>query len=57
MNRQLLSKVAVWFVVAMVLFTVFKQFETGATGPGSTVAYSEFISDVQNRRITSATFQ
>ena len=41
----------------MVLFTVFKQFETGATGPGSTVAYSEFIADVQNRKIKSATIQ
>ena len=30
MNNQWFSKVAVWMVIALVLFTVFKQFDRGA---------------------------
>jgi cell division protease FtsH len=42
-------------VIAMVLFTVFKQFE-GRTAAGvGNVGYSEFIQEVQARRIKSAT--
>ena len=41
------SKVAVWLIVALVLFTVFKQFE-GPTGRYSHVAYSDFLQDVRN---------
>ena len=29
MNNQWFSKVAVWMVIALVLFTVFKQFDRG----------------------------
>ena len=31
MNNQWFSKIAVWLVIALVLFTVFKQFDRGAT--------------------------
>ena len=55
MNNSWFSKVAVWMVIAMVLFTVFKQFE-GRTAAGvGNVGYSEFIQEVQARRIKSAT--
>ena len=55
MNNSWFSKVAVWMVIAMVLFTVFKQFE-GRTAAGvGNVGYSEFIQEVQARRIRSAT--
>ena len=48
MNNQWFSKVAVWLVIAMVLFTVFKQFDTrGGVGSG-TVSYSEFLEQVRN---------
>ena len=50
------SKVAVWLIVALVLFTVFKQFE-GPTGRYSHVAYSDFLQDVRNGRVKSATIQ
>ncbi len=47
MNNSWFSKVAVWMVIAMVLFTVFKQFE-GRTAAGvGNVGYSEFIQEVQ----------
>ncbi|GAC1356676.1 MAG: ATP-dependent zinc metalloprotease FtsH [Variovorax sp.] len=54
LNNQWFSKVAVWLVIAMVLFTVFKQFDT-RTGVGSgTVNYSEFLEQVRNNQIKSA---
>ena len=57
MNNQWFSKIAVWLVIAMVLFTVFKQFDTrGSSGAGQ-IGYSEFLSDVRNNRIKSATIQ
>ena len=57
MNKQWFSKIAVWMVVALVLFTVFKQFDVRGPAGASTVGYSDFISDVHNRKIKSATIQ
>jgi len=49
-NNQWFSKVAVWLVIALVLFTVFKQFDRGVA-PGVDIGYSEFLDEVQARRI------
>ena len=57
MNNQWFSKVAVWLVIAMVLFTVFKQFDTRAVGAAGHMGYSEFLEEVRNNRIKSATIQ
>jgi cell division protease FtsH len=57
LNNQWFSKVAVWLVIAMVLFTVFKQFDTRATAGAGTVGYSEFLEEVRSNRIKSATIQ
>ncbi|MEK9951090.1 MAG: ATP-dependent zinc metalloprotease FtsH [Curvibacter sp.] len=57
MNNQWFSKVAVWLVVALVLFTVFKQFDARTAGATGTVGYSEFLDEVQNGRIKSALIQ
>ncbi|MBX3632313.1 MAG: cell division protein FtsH [Acidovorax sp. SCN 68-22] len=57
MNNQWFSKVAVWLVIAMVLFTVFKQFDTRVGASAGHVGYSEFLSEVRNNRIKSATIQ
>ncbi|KQW50754.1 MULTISPECIES: ATP-dependent zinc metalloprotease FtsH [unclassified Roseateles] len=54
MNNQWFSKFAVWIVIALVLFTVVKQFG-GTTAPGKQVTYSEFLDLVQANRIKSAT--
>ena len=54
LNNQWFSKVAVWLVIAMVLFTVFKQFDTRA-GPSGVVNYSEFLEQVRANQIKSAT--
>jgi cell division protease FtsH len=53
-NNQWFSKFAVWIVIALVLFTVVKQFG-GATAPGSQIGYSEFLDEVQARRIKQVT--
>src|SRR3954462_4086507 len=55
-NNQWFSKVAVWLVIALVLFTVFKQFDRGAT-TGNQVGYSDFLEEVRSKRIKSVTLQ
>jgi len=55
-NNQWFSKVAVWLVIALVLFTVFKQFErTGAQG--GAIGYSDFLEEVRGKRVRSVTLQ
>ena len=56
MNNQWFSKVAVWMVIALVLFTVFKQFDRGAA-QGSQIAYSDFLEEVRNKRVKAVTLQ
>ncbi|WP_285886594.1 ATP-dependent zinc metalloprotease FtsH [Hydrogenophaga intermedia] len=57
MNNQWFSKIAVWMVIAMVLFTVFKQFDGRATAGAGYIGYSEFLDQVKARQIKSATIQ
>jgi cell division protease FtsH len=57
LNNQWFSKIAVWMVIAMVLFTVFKQFEGANPAAAGTVGYSEFLDQVNAGRIKSATIQ
>nr|WP_229429252.1 ATP-dependent zinc metalloprotease FtsH [Massilia sp. ST3] len=46
------SKSAIWVVVALLLFMLFKQFDTHSVAGGSkTIAYSELLDDVKARRI------
>jgi cell division protease FtsH len=55
-NNQWFSKVAIWVVMALVLFAVFKQFDRTATR-SDTVAYSEFLDLVRDKRIKSVVLQ
>ena len=55
-NNQWFSKVAVWLVIALVLFTVFKQFDRSATQSGM-VGYSDFLEEVRTKRIKSVQLQ
>lgn len=57
MKNQWFSKIAVWMVIAMVLFTVFKQFDGGRMASASHMAYSDFLEEVRNNRVKSATIQ
>ena len=56
MNNQWFSKVAVWLVIALVLFTVFKQFDRGVSS-GAVIGYSEFLDEVAAKRIKSVVLQ
>ena len=50
------SKVAIWMVIALVLFTVFKQFD-GHSPSAQTVTYTQFMSDAQAGRISKVDIQ
>ncbi len=55
MNNQWFSKIAVWLVIAMVLFTVFKQFDTRTGASSNALGYSDFLEEVRGKRIKTAT--
>jgi cell division protease FtsH len=57
LNNQWFSKVAVWLVIALVLFTVFKQFDTRGSSGATSVGYSDFLEEVRNKHIKSAVIQ
>jgi len=53
----MIAKAAIWLVIALVLFTVFKQFE-GRQRPGEAyLPYSEFLAEVKAGRIKQVTIQ
>ena len=56
MNNQWFSKVAVWLVIALVLFFGFKQFERGAAQSGM-IGYSDFLEEVRSKRIKTVQLQ
>ena len=50
------SKAAIWVVIALVLFMVFKQFDGKGIGAGATLMpYSEFLDEVRSKHIKDAT--
>ncbi len=57
LKNQWFSKIAVWMVIAMVLFTVFKQFDGGRMASASHLGYSEFLDEVRNNRVKEAVIQ
>jgi cell division protease FtsH len=50
--NNMFSKAAVWMVIALVLFTVFKQFDS-RPGRGSDMPYSQFMAEARDGRIDS----
>ena len=50
--NNMFSKAAVWLVVALVLFTVFKQFDTRQVRGGD-MPYSQFMAEARDGRIDS----
>ena len=54
--NNMFSKAAIWVVIALVLFTVFKQFdERGLAGGATPIPYSDFLDEVKSQRIREAT--
>ena len=57
MNNQWFSKIAVWLVIGLVLFTVFKQFDSHSGANATILGYSDFLEEVRNKHIKSAVIQ
>ena len=55
MNNNMFSKAAVWLVIALVLFTVFKQFDKPRVQEG--VSYSQFMDDAKNGKVKNVIVQ
>ena len=56
--NNMFSKAAIWVVIALVLFTVFKQFDNRGMAAGATpIAYSDFIAEIKAGRIKDATIE
>ncbi|MFZ6742799.1 ATP-dependent zinc metalloprotease FtsH [Undibacterium sp. JH2W] len=54
--NNMFSKAAIWVVVALVLFTLFKQFDGKSVGAGvKSIPYSEFLDEVKSKHIKDAT--
>jgi len=52
------SKAAIWVVIALVLFTVFKQFDgKGLAGGAASIPYSDFLDEVKSKQIKDATIE
>ena len=57
MNNNMLAKAAVWLVIALVLFTVFKQLEKGGTTNATGIAYSDLITEIRAGHVKSVRIQ
>jgi cell division protease FtsH len=57
LNNQWFSKIAVWLVIGLVLFTVFKQFDSRGAAGANMLGYSDFLEEVRNKNIKSAIIQ
>jgi len=56
--NNMFSKAAIWVVIALVLFTVFKQFDGRGLSSGATpIPYSDFLDEVKSKHIKEATIE
>jgi cell division protease FtsH len=56
--NNMFSKAAIWVVIGLVLFTVFKQFDDRSLAGGATpIPYSDFLDEVNAKRIKEATIE
>ncbi|MDB5728341.1 MAG: ATP-dependent metallopeptidase FtsH/Yme1/Tma family protein [Noviherbaspirillum sp.] len=56
--NNMFSKAAIWVVIALVLFTVFKQFDGRTLSGGATpIPYSDFLDEVKAKHIKEATIE
>ena len=56
MDNKSFARIAVWILVAVVLFTVFRQFETNSTQSLDTTSYTQFMDDANPRERDLALF-
>jgi cell division protease FtsH len=56
--NNMFSKAAIWVVIALVLFTVFKQFDDrGLAGGATPIQYSDFLDEVKAKHIKEAVIE
>ncbi|HEV7856198.1 MAG TPA: ATP-dependent zinc metalloprotease FtsH, partial [Herminiimonas sp.] len=56
--NNMFSKVAIWVVIGMVLFTVFKQFDgRSASSAATPIAYSDLIDQIRSKQVREATIE
>jgi cell division protease FtsH len=55
--NNMFSKAAIWLVIAFVLFTVFKQFDTSRQGRGNEVPYSQFMAEARDGHIDTVAIE
>ena len=51
MNKNLINKIGLWLVVAIVFFTLFRQFEPERTAAASVTSYTQFMEDAKAGKI------
>ena len=57
MDKNVISKAAIWLVIAFVLYTVFGQFQTRSHAPADLISYTKFIEEVKAGRIQRVEIQ
>jgi len=57
LKNQWISKIAIWLVLIMVLYTLFKQFNGDHLSGVTSIGYSDFLEQVRDNHVKSATIQ
>ena len=57
MDNKSFARIAVWILVAVVLFTVFRQFDTVAEQTADTTSYTQFMDDAKEGKIKRVDIQ
>ena len=56
-DNKSFARIAVWILVAVVLFTVFRQFDTVAEQTADTTSYTQFMDDAKEGKIKRVDIQ
>jgi len=58
-RNKMMSRIAVWVLIAFVLFTVFRQFDTSTTEslPTDQISYTQFMQDAKSGKISRVDVQ
>ncbi|ROR24975.1 membrane protease FtsH catalytic subunit [Comamonas sp. BIGb0124] len=56
-NNPWFSKIAVWLVIGLVLFTVFKQLDGRSIAGSNAMQYSDFLDAVRSQRVSQVVIQ
>ena len=57
MDNKIFSRIAVWALVGLVLFTVFRQYEDAYAPPRDTISYTQFMEDAKAGKVRRVDIQ